>query len=47
MSTSQVFVASEGAEIAATFRLATKKPWAIDTSDFAEYRRRSIWWGWR
>src|SRR6476660_4279890 len=34
MRTSQVFVARLGAEIVGTFRLATKKPWAIDTSYF-------------
>ena len=34
MHTSRVFVAREGAEIVATLRLATKKPWAIDTSYF-------------
>jgi GNAT superfamily N-acetyltransferase len=35
MRTSRVFVAREGPEIVATLRLATKKPWAIDTSYFA------------
>ena len=35
MRTSRVFVARNGTEIVATFRLATKKPWAIDTSYFA------------
>jgi GNAT superfamily N-acetyltransferase len=35
MRTSRVFVACEGAEIVATLRLATKKPWAIDTSYFS------------
>jgi GNAT superfamily N-acetyltransferase len=35
MRTSSVFVACEGAEIVATLRLATKKPWAIDTSYFS------------
>jgi len=34
MRTSRVFVARQGAEIVATLRLATKKPWAIDTSYF-------------
>ena len=35
MRTSRVFVAREGAEIVATLRLATKKPWAIDTRYFS------------
>jgi GNAT superfamily N-acetyltransferase len=35
MRTSSVFVARAGVEIVATLRLATKKPWAIDTSYFA------------
>jgi GNAT superfamily N-acetyltransferase len=39
MRTSQVFVAREGAEIVATLRLATKKPWAIDTSYFTKCGR--------
>ena len=39
MRTSQVFVAREGTEIIATFQLTTKKPWAIDTSYFADCRR--------
>jgi len=39
MRTSRVFVAREGREIVATLRLATKKPWAIDTSYFAPCRR--------
>jgi GNAT superfamily N-acetyltransferase len=34
MRTSRVFVARLGAEIVGTLRLATKKPWAIDTSYF-------------
>jgi GNAT superfamily N-acetyltransferase len=34
MRTSAVFVAREGAEIVATLRLTTKKPWAIDASYF-------------
>jgi GNAT superfamily N-acetyltransferase len=34
MRTSRVFVAHEGPEIIATLRLATKKPWAIDTNYF-------------
>ena len=39
MRTSQVFVARAGAEIVATLRLATRKPWAIDTAYFAECHR--------
>jgi GNAT superfamily N-acetyltransferase len=39
MRTSRVFVAREGAEIVATLRLATKKPWAIDTSYFSSCSR--------
>jgi GNAT superfamily N-acetyltransferase len=39
MRTSRVFVAREGAEIVATLRLATKKPWAIDTSYFTACSR--------
>jgi len=39
MRTSQVFVARQGAEIVATLRLATKKPWAIETSYFAKCQR--------
>lgn len=39
LRTSQVFVACQGTEVAATFRLATKKPWAIDTSYFTKCRR--------
>jgi ribosomal protein S18 acetylase RimI-like enzyme len=34
MRTSRVFVAREGSEIIGTLRLATKKPWAIDTRYF-------------
>jgi len=34
MRISRVYVARQGAEIVATLRLATKKPWAIDTSYF-------------
>jgi GNAT superfamily N-acetyltransferase len=34
-----VFVARDAAEIVATLRLATKKPWAIDTRYFAPCRR--------
>ena len=36
MRLSQVLVATEGAAIVATFRLASKKPWAIDTSYFTK-----------
>jgi GNAT superfamily N-acetyltransferase len=39
MHTSSVFVAREANEIVATLRLATKKPWAIDTKYFAAARR--------
>src|SRR5258706_16212435 len=39
MRTSKVFVAREGRAIIGTFRLATKKPWAIDASYFAKCRR--------
>jgi GNAT superfamily N-acetyltransferase len=39
MRTSRVFVAREGAEIVATLRLATKKPWAIDTRYFSPCAR--------
>jgi GNAT superfamily N-acetyltransferase len=38
MCTSHIFVAREGAEIIATLRLTTKKPWAIDTSYFTACR---------
>jgi GNAT superfamily N-acetyltransferase len=34
MRTSRVFLVREDAEIVGTFRLATKKPWAIDTTCF-------------
>jgi GNAT superfamily N-acetyltransferase len=34
-----VFMARDGNEIVGTFRLATKKPWAIDTSYFAACKR--------
>jgi GNAT superfamily N-acetyltransferase len=36
MRTSRIFIAREGAEIIATLRLTTKKPWAIDTSYFTK-----------
>ena len=36
---SQVYVARDGAEIVATLRLATKKPWAIDTRYFTACSR--------
>ncbi len=39
MRTSRVFVARERAGIVATLRLATKKPWAIDTSYFTACRK--------
>jgi len=38
MRTSQVFVARQGRAIVGTLRLATKKPWAIDTSYFSKCR---------
>jgi GNAT superfamily N-acetyltransferase len=34
-----VWVARDGSDIVATFRLATKKPWAIDRSYFTECKR--------
>jgi GNAT superfamily N-acetyltransferase len=39
MRTSRMYVARERGTIAATFRLATKKPWAIDTGYFAPAKR--------
>ena len=39
MRTSRVLVAREGDELVATLRLATKKPWAIDTSCFSPCSR--------
>jgi len=39
LRTSRVFVARDGNEILATLRLATKKPWAIDTSYFTTCRK--------
>lgn len=39
MRTSQVFVARLGGEIVGTWRLATKKPWAIDTKYFSPCQR--------
>ena len=39
MRTSRVFAARLGTEIVGTLRLATKKPWAIDTSYFSACRR--------
>jgi GNAT superfamily N-acetyltransferase len=36
LRTSQVIVACDGNVIVGTFRLATKKPWAIDTSYFSK-----------
>jgi len=38
MRHSKVFVAQDGREIIGTLRLATKKPWAIDTSYFTPAR---------
>jgi GNAT superfamily N-acetyltransferase len=35
LRTSRVFVVREGAGVIATLRLATKKPWAIDTAYFS------------
>lgn len=39
MRTSHLLVACDHKEIVGTLRLATKKPWAIDTSYFAKCRR--------
>lgn len=39
LRTSRVYVAREHTMIVATFRLATKKPWAIDINYFATARR--------
>ena len=39
MRTSRVFVGCQGAKIVATLQLATKKPWAIDTSYFTQCGR--------
>ena len=39
LRTSKIFVAKNGSEIIATLRLATKKPWAIDTTYFLSSRR--------
>jgi GNAT superfamily N-acetyltransferase len=39
MRTSRVFVMRRGDELVATLRLATKKPWAIDTSYFTVCKR--------
>jgi len=39
MRTARVFVARSGTEIVGTLRLATKKPWAIDTRYFSTCRR--------
>jgi GNAT superfamily N-acetyltransferase len=36
LRTCRVFVVRQGAEIIGTFRLTTKKPWAIDTSHFTK-----------
>jgi GNAT superfamily N-acetyltransferase len=35
----QVWIARDGRDAVGTFRLATRKPWAIDTSYFTECRR--------
>ena len=39
MRHSRVFVARQGNEIVGTLRLATKKPWAIDTNYFSKCKR--------
>src|SRR5271163_65186 len=39
MRNSNVFVARQGSEIAATLRLAVKKPWAIDIRYFSPCSR--------
>lgn len=39
MRTSKVYVARDGDKLIATFRLATKKPWAIDRSYFSASQR--------
>ncbi len=39
MRNSKVFVACQGSRIVATWRLATKKPWAIDTDYFSKCRK--------
>jgi GNAT superfamily N-acetyltransferase len=39
MRNSQVYVARLGTELVGTLRLATKKPWAIDTSYFSACRK--------
>jgi GNAT superfamily N-acetyltransferase len=39
MRNSQVYVARLGTELVGTLRLATKKPWAIDTSYFSPCRK--------
>ncbi|PWU09783.1 MAG: hypothetical protein C5B50_26660, partial [Verrucomicrobia bacterium] len=39
MRVSRVFVARHGTELVATFRLATKKPWAIDVRYFSPCRK--------
>jgi GNAT superfamily N-acetyltransferase len=39
MRTSRVYVARDRGTIVATFRLATKKPWAIDIRDFTAAKR--------
>lgn len=39
MRMSKVFIAREGSGIVGTLRLATKKPWAIDTSYFTACKK--------
>ncbi len=39
LRTSRIFVARDGPRLVATLRLATKKPWAIDTKYFSPGRR--------
>ncbi|HEY2374993.1 MAG TPA: GNAT family N-acetyltransferase [Gemmatimonadaceae bacterium] len=39
LKNAQVWIARRGAAVVATFRLATKKPWAIDRSYFSECKR--------
>lgn len=39
LRTARVYVARQGAQVVATLRLATKKPWAIDTAYFTAVER--------
>jgi GNAT superfamily N-acetyltransferase len=39
LRTSKVLIACRGSEVVGSLRLATKKPWAIDTAYFAVVRR--------